>query len=450
MLYRAILLFVFLSIVRAQLNPPGGLSACALSCVAQTVPAAGCSLDDSACQCSSKPLSLLLSGCMVANCTMQESLGTLILPSSTKDYQLTTQVLSRNQAVSCDLPFRDKSNLMVILFTFIIIFTSILVALRMASKIFIKKQVSPEDYFACLAQCMSIVSNTFAIQMSRHGFGKHLYSQKDGAMKVIFFEFYIGENIYVAVLGLIKISILAFYLRIFQLQTPFRIAVYATIIFVAIGTSAISFLTIFQCQPVASFWDTDLNGKCLDINALAYANSGLSIVQDFLIIILPIRVVWQLNLDRKKKWSVAFMFALGGFGCIVSIVRLQSLLVFGASIDPSWDYVAVVIWTVLELAVAIICSCLPALRTLAIHMYPRFASSFRSSSSSPSSFSSINSRTKLRPDSSLRRGSVTGAYLMGDVHIECGRLDIKWDTPQVHNVEEFGDGSPVSRRGSWL
>ncbi|PVH70010.1 hypothetical protein DL98DRAFT_661375 [Cadophora sp. DSE1049] len=429
-LLRALLLILFSAIVQAQSQSSPDLSPCALSCVAQTVPAARCSLDDVACQCKSKPLSLLLAGCMVANCTMQESLD-----------------LSRSQAVTCRLPFEDKSQLMIGLFTAVIIFTSILVILRLASKFFIKKQLAAEDNIAALAQCMSIVSNTFAIRMAKFGFGKHLYSLKDGAMKTIFLRFYIGENIYVAVLGLVKISILAFYLRIFQHETRFRLAVYATIIFIALGTTTISVLTIFQCHPVPYFWDKDLRGgTCVDINALAYANSGLSIVQDLLIIVLPIRVVWMMNLDRKKKWSVAFMFALGGFGCIISIIRLQSLLIFGTSIDPSWDYVPVTIWTVLELAVAIICSCLPALRTLIIHIYTRFASSFaRSPGNSDTGNSSVNSRTRLRVGERGRNGSTAsvgmGAYLMADVHIECGRLDIKWEpSGEVRHLEDTGVG----------
>jgi hypothetical protein len=52
------------------------------------------------------------------------------------------------------------------------------------------------------------------------------------------------------------------------------------------------------------------------------------------------------------------------------------LLVFGNSIDPSWDYVFVVIWTGLELAVAMIASCLPALRNLFIRLQPRLTSAF--------------------------------------------------------------------------
>ena len=59
----------------------------------------------------------------------------------------------------------------------------------------------------------------------------------------------------------------------------------------------------------------------------------------------------------------------GDRGTIISAIRLRTLLIFGNSIDPSWDYVFVVIWTALELGVAMIASCLPALRTLFIRLY---------------------------------------------------------------------------------
>ena len=80
-----------------------------------------------------------------------------------------------------------------------------------------------------------------------------------------------------------------------------------------LGTSTISLLTIFQCHPVQYFWNKDIrSGTCLDENALAYANSGLSIAQDIIIIALPIPVVLKMNMDTKKKIGVAFMFAVGG------------------------------------------------------------------------------------------------------------------------------------------
>jgi hypothetical protein len=121
---------------------------------------------------------------------------------------------------------------------------------------------------------------------------------------------YIAENIYVAILGLVKLSVLVFYLRIFP-QTWFRYTVYGALVFVIVSTTIISLLTIFQCKPIAYFWDRDLHGKCININALAYANSAMSIVQDVLIVVLPIPVLSKLHLGRKKKIGVIFMFAVG-------------------------------------------------------------------------------------------------------------------------------------------
>lgn len=46
-----------------------------LTCLLQTVPAAGCSLIDTACQCGNNELAQATFQCLLQNCTMQDSLG---------------------------------------------------------------------------------------------------------------------------------------------------------------------------------------------------------------------------------------------------------------------------------------------------------------------------------------------------------------------------------------
>lgn len=58
------------------------------------------------------------------------------------------------------------------------------------------------------------------------------------------------------------------------------------------------------------------------------------------------------------------MFSLGVFVLITSCVRLWSLYSFGESVNPTWDYTDVIIWTGLEVAVSIIVPSLPAIRVL--------------------------------------------------------------------------------------
>jgi len=80
---------------------------------------------------------------------------------------------------------------------------------------------------------------------------------------------------------------------------------------IATSTTIIFLMTVFSCHPVAYFWDKDLHGQCLNVNALAYANGGMSIAQDLIIIALPLPVLTKLNMSIKKKIGVGFMFTVG-------------------------------------------------------------------------------------------------------------------------------------------
>lgn len=155
------------------------------------------------------------------------------------------------------------------------------------------------------------------------------------------------------------------YLRIFWAYRPFQVACYVVLAFIAIPSAVITIVTILSCEPIPYFWDRDIaGGSCLDVKALAYVNSAFAMAQDIILIFLPISMLWRLNMSRKKKVFITFMFAVGSLGLIATIIRLNTLYVFGNLEDPTWDYVPVAYWTTVELAAGIICSCLPAVRIL--------------------------------------------------------------------------------------
>jgi hypothetical protein len=159
------------------------------------------------------------------------------------------------------------------------------------------------------------------------GFGKHIWDLADGGLldilrsrnfpclttKDIFNSWlvYVAESFYVVTLASTKISVLLLYLRIFP-HEPFRYAASATIGMIALSTVVIFFMTVFSCHPVAFFWNRDIGGgTCININKLAYANSAMSIIQDLLIVALPLPVLVKLNMGKKKKIGVGFMFTVG-------------------------------------------------------------------------------------------------------------------------------------------
>jgi hypothetical protein len=186
-------------------------------------------------------------------------------------------------------------------------------------------------------------------------------------------------------LGLIKASLCIFYLEIFSTR-PARIVSYIILTWIVINTLIIFLLTIFSCNPVPAWWNRDLRGKCLDITALAYANSASAIAQDVVLVVFPLACIRRLNMKRYRKLAVGFMFSIGTLyvmlsshsfksnlcsGCIATMARLHTLLSFKTTIDPTWDYVPVTIWTELELACGFVCVSLPAVRVLVVRIIPK-------------------------------------------------------------------------------
>lgn len=147
---------------------------------------------------------------------------------------------------------------------------------------------------------------------------------------------YVAENVYVIQLAIPKLSILFFYIRSIP-NEGFHQAVFLTMFLIVISTTIISTLTIVDCYPIAAFWDRDLSGHCININNLGYATGSLSIVQDLLIISLPIPILKGMMLPRREKIQVLFMFAVGSSSVVISILRVQSIIGFRDSLDPSCE-----------------------------------------------------------------------------------------------------------------
>jgi hypothetical protein len=174
----------------------------------------------------------------------------------------------------------------------------------------------------------------------------------------------------VVVLCMIKISLILFYLEIFKTR-EFRITAYTFLVYLVTNTIIMLGFAMFPCHPISSFWDRDIKtGKCVDLQAMAYFISASSLLQDIILLILPLVFIRNLQMKRHRKIAVGIMFVIGTFGCIATLMRLPSLSTFKISIDPCWDYVAVTVWSQIELGTGFVCVCLPSIRILLVKVFP--------------------------------------------------------------------------------
>ena len=72
------------------------------------------------------------------------------------------------------------------------------------------------------------------------------------------------------------------------------------------------FAGIFQCVPIAKFWDRRIPGKCVNTAALYYANSAINIAQDISLVALPFFILRRLIVPKREKISLLLILGLGG------------------------------------------------------------------------------------------------------------------------------------------
>jgi hypothetical protein len=115
---------------------------------------------------------------------------------------------------------------------------------------------------------------------------------------------------------------------------------------------------------------------CISTEKFYTANAALNVVSDILILLLPIPIVWGLNTDTRKKVILTGLFSMGSISCLVSILRMRSIIVLYKSgyDDLTWGLVEVVLWSQAELTAAMICTCTPCLRPLFEKIIPALRS----------------------------------------------------------------------------
>ncbi|OLN97791.1 hypothetical protein CCHL11_02519 [Colletotrichum chlorophyti] len=203
--------------------------------------------------------------------------------------------------------------------------------------------------------------------VEHNGAGMDLWTLTTEQITNYFKAFYALQTLYHACIDVIKASILFMYLRIFHLpDEKIRITLWITQGVNLLSGLLFIFIGLFQCRPVSlawTFWTGEATGKCIDIAQLGLAHACINIGLDVWILILPATQIWNMNLAMRKKLAIMFMFSLGLFLTVVSIIRVKYILDFKKQpLNPTVAMMPAVLWSDIELNVGIFTACIPNLR----------------------------------------------------------------------------------------
>ncbi|KFY07466.1 hypothetical protein V492_07128 [Pseudogymnoascus sp. VKM F-4246] len=247
-----------------------------------------------------------------------------------------------------------------------------------------------DDYLSFGALCASILFCVVVFQQIKYGLGTPFKTIPPENIPTFVKCLWGTIPCYNASLILTKLSIVFQYKRIFTTPMINRLCNIMLGVLVVYGLWTI-IGSILMCIPVAAFWDESIKGHCMNRLQFWFANAGVNIATDIIIFAIPMPLLKQLQLPKKQKIGLMFVFGFGAFVCITSVIRLKSLYEISVSPDTALDGVNAAIWSGIEINVALACASLPAIKPLIAKAVPHFLSSSRG-------------------ERSTRRNNVTGGY----------------------------------------
>lgn len=118
---------------------------------------------------------------------------------------------------------------------------------------------------------------------------------------------------YIVVQCSARLAILLLYQRVFDTGSTVWFSMLIKICFVlqVVGETIWLFVIIFECRPISSVWDKSItNPQCLNLAAIYLAGAITSIVTDVILMILPMPMLWKLQMSRPKKLGIAMVFVV--------------------------------------------------------------------------------------------------------------------------------------------
>ncbi|KAK7906159.1 hypothetical protein LTR67_000885 [Exophiala xenobiotica] len=246
----------------------------------------------------------------------------------------------------------------------------VFILLRCTSRIFFVGRVLKEDILICVAMVWSF-GLSGAIEVERqNGMGEHISTVSPERFERMLQAFYASVIVYNLGLTFAKCSISCQFLSFFR-ERKYRITAWFLIGFFATYGLVTLIVSTLACTPVRYFWNRSIpGGKCITFEIWWFFNAAVCIVSDFVLCILPLPMLKTLNIPRKQKYSLLAVFAVGGFVCIVAILRLHAIYVISKSSDPTYDNVAAAYWSSIELNTGIICASMPTIRPIIARIFP--------------------------------------------------------------------------------
>ncbi|KAJ6090345.1 hypothetical protein N7486_009160 [Penicillium sp. IBT 16267x] len=310
--------------------------------------------------------------------------------------------------------------------TGLVALATLLVVLRFYSRRLRRSKVWWDDVFCVAAMLHTYGMLAMQYHYARIGMRHHVKVLPTANTILIAKMLIIYQLVYYNAMVLAKFSYLFFYLRIFVTK-EFRILTW-----VCMGCAGAywigSVLQVFLiCTPFERNWNPTVPGHCASQNVAFSTIGAFNLITDVMIMALPIRFIWKLQMSTGTKFALYGIFGLGVFISSITIIRIRVLTTVDFT-DLPYSMIWAAFWSVTEPALAIGNSCAPMLRPIL-------------KAALPSLFASAKAGYSTQPASSGPKPILSKNNTFGRIH----DVDIEYPLTQMDQRSDGDEGSMNDR-----
>ncbi|KAL8868803.1 MAG: hypothetical protein Q9174_004741 [Haloplaca sp. 1 TL-2023] len=267
------------------------------------------------------------------------------------------------------------------------VLASIIVALRMATRIWIVRNVGWDDYTILFATIGIIIGCPLVIVQVHYGFGRHRFYLSENEFSQFTKYAYLEWIQTFQTLMFTKLSICFLLLRI-PVEKHLIRPIQGAIVILIVTNIILSLVWILQCSPVEAAWDKDILATCFtdaQLQRIIISQAIISTISDVALALFPIVLLWKVQIAIRVKAGLCVLMSLGLITAACCIVRTVGNYQ-NVNSDTTWTSVNNWHWRSWEVSIGIIAACIPPLRpgykacTTGINSYLTHRPRLRSSS----------------------------------------------------------------------
>ncbi|KAE8360079.1 hypothetical protein BDV27DRAFT_149017 [Aspergillus caelatus] len=262
----------------------------------------------------------------------------------------------------------DKSEAIIIVTSIFLALSFLTVSLRCYVRLHLIRAFGADDYMMVLAMAFNIAFAICGIAGASTGLGKKMnyFADKPNDLKDSLRFWWVGQIFYALTGTAGRTSIAISLLRITVVRVHL-IIIYSTIaLSIAVGL-LFFFATLLECRPIHYVWDYGMmSSHCVSKDFLldiVYTHSVIAALCDLTLGILPLFMIWKLQMNRRAKFSLGVILGLGCLAGAAVVIRLPYNEKFK---DPDFLYATATLSILanIEAGLGITAGCLSTLRPL--------------------------------------------------------------------------------------